>query len=61
MVVNKNKKKQRDSLEEICKKQNVDFNSLETLLDSATTRMLQNNNRGYHQLKIDDVIKKAIR
>ena len=61
MSMNKNRIKQRESLKEICKEKNVDYNSLETLLDSATTRMLQNNNRGYHQLKIDDVIKKAIR
>lgn len=60
MSMNKNRIKQRESLKEICKEKNVDYNSLETLLDSATTRMLHNS-RNYHQRTIDDVIKKAIR
>ena len=60
MSMNKNRIKQRESLKEICKEKNVDYNSLETLLDSATTRMFHNS-RNYHQRTIDDVIKKAIR
>ena len=60
MEINKNRVNQKERLEEICKKKNVDFNLLETLLNSATTKMLHNN-RNYHQRTIDDVIKRVVR
>ena len=60
MEINKNREDQRERLEEICKRKNVNFNSLDTLLNSVTAKMLHNN-RNYHQRTIDDVIKRAIR
>ncbi|GAK97486.1 hypothetical protein JCM19294_22 [Nonlabens tegetincola] len=51
---------QNQRLKEICNDKEVNFKSIETLLDSVKTKKLLKRNN-YHQQKINDVIEKAIK
>lgn len=51
---------QNQRLKEICNDKEVNFESIETLLDSVKTKKLLKR-KNYHQQKISDVIEKAIK
>lgn len=60
MKANQNKKMQLQRLKEICNDKNVNFDFLETLLDSVRTKKLISK-RNYHHQTIIDVIEKAVK
>ena len=51
---------QNQRLKEICKDKEVNFESIEILLESVKKKKLLKRNN-YHQQKINDVIEKAIK
>lgn len=59
MKIKETKLLQSQRLKEICILKNVDFESLEILLESVKTKKLLKRNN-YHQPKINQVIEKAI-
>ena len=58
MKIKETKILQGQRLKEICNEKNVNFESIEILLESVKTKKLQKRNN-YHQQKINDVIEKA--
>lgn len=60
MKINETKLLQNKRLKEICNDKDVNFDSIEILLDSVKTKKLMKRNN-YHQQKINDVIEKAIK
>ncbi|MVO09172.1 hypothetical protein GOQ30_08360 [Flavobacterium sp. TP390] len=60
MKIKETKLLQNKRLKEICNDKEVNFESIETLLDSVKIKKLQKRNN-YHQQKINDVIEKAIK
>lgn len=60
MKIKETKLLQKQRLKEICKEKDVNFESIETLLDSVKTKKLRKRNN-YHQQKINDLIEKAIK
>jgi hypothetical protein len=60
MKVKETKILQSQRLKEICNDNDVNFDSIEILLDSVKTKKLLKRNN-YHQQKINDVIEKAIK
>jgi len=60
MKIKETKLQQSHRLKEICNDKDVNFESVESLLDSVKTKKLLKRNN-YHQQKINDVIEKAIR
>ncbi|MGX1752147.1 DNA modification system-associated small protein [Sphingobacterium sp. NPDC055346] len=58
MKIKDNKTHQKERLKEICSTKGVDYNSLESMLDSVKSKKIKRIN--YHQQKIVDVIEKAI-
>jgi hypothetical protein len=59
MKIRKNKIQQSERLKEICSVKKIDFQSLESLLESVKTKKIKRVN--YHQQKIVDVIEKVIK
>lgn len=60
MKIKEAKLLQNKRLKEICNDKDVNFESIETLLDSVRTKKLLKRNN-YHQQKINDIIEKAIK
>ena len=60
MKIKETKRLQKQKLKEICNDKEVNFESIETLLDSVKTKKLLKRNN-YHQQKINDVIEKAVK
>jgi len=60
MKIKETKLLQSQRLKEICNDKEVNFESIETLLDSVKTKKLLKRNN-YHQQKINDVIEKTIK
>lgn len=60
MKIKETKLLQNKRLKEICNDKDVNFESIETLLDSVRTKKLLKRNN-YHQQKINDIIEKAIK
>lgn len=60
MKIKETKLLQNQRLKEICKEKDVNFDSIETLLESVKTKKLLSK-RNYHQQKIDDIINKAVK
>jgi hypothetical protein len=60
MKIKETKILQSQRLEEICNDKNVNFESIEMLLESVRTKKLHSK-RNYHQQTIDDTINKAIK
>ena len=60
MKIKETKLLQNQRLKEICNDKEVNFESIETLLDSVKTKKLLKR-KNYHQQKINDVIEKAIK
>ena len=60
MKIKETKLLQNQRLKEICKEKDVNFDSVETLLESVKTKKLHRKNN-YHQQKINDIIEKAIK
>lgn len=60
MKIKKTKTYQSQRLREMCNKEDVNFNSIEILLESVKTKKLLKRNN-YHQQKINDVIEKTIK
>ena len=60
MKIKETKLLQSQRLKEICNEKNVNFDSIEILLDSVKIKKLLKRNN-YHQQKINDVIEKAIK
>ncbi|AJR03762.1 DNA modification system-associated small protein [Siansivirga zeaxanthinifaciens] len=60
MKIKKTKLLQNQRLKDICKDKEVNFETIETLLDSVKTKKLLKRNN-YHQQKINDVIENAIK
>ena len=60
MKIKETKIQQSQRLKEICNKKGINFNSLETLLDSVKTKKLHSR-INYHQQKIDDTINKSVK
>ncbi len=60
MKIRETKILQSQRLKEICKEKDVNFDSVEILLESVKTKKLLKRNN-YHQQKINDVIEKAIK
>lgn len=58
MKIKEAKAIQEQRLKEICDKKDVDYNSLNSLLESVKTKKLLKRNN-YHQQKINDIIEKA--
>ena len=58
MKIKETKILQIQRLKEICNEKNVNFDSIEILLESVKTKKLRKRNN-YHQQKINDVIEKA--
>ncbi len=59
MKIKETKLSQSQRLKEICNDTDVNFESIEILLESVKTKKLLKRNN-YHQQKISDVIEKAI-
>lgn len=59
MKIKDNKIFQKERLEEICIVKEIDYKSLESLLDSVKAKKIKRIN--YHQQKIADVIEKAVK
>lgn len=60
MKLKETKLLQNQRLKEICDEKEVNFESIESLIDSVKTKKLLKRNN-YHQQKISDVIEKAIK
>jgi len=60
MKIKETKLLQSQILRKICNDKDVNFESIETLLESVQTKKLLKRNN-YHQKKINDVIEKAIK
>lgn len=60
MKIKETKLLQKQRLQEICNEKDVNFESIEILLESVKTKKLQSK-RNYHQQKIDDIINKAVK
>lgn len=60
MKIKETKKLQSQRLKEICIDKDVNFESIEMLLESVKTKKLRKRNN-FHQEKINDVIEKAIK
>lgn len=60
MKIKETKLIQNQRLKEVCIDKDVNFESLESLLESVKTKKLIKRNN-YHQQKINDVIEKAIK
>ena len=60
MKIKETKILQSQRLKEICSEKDVNFHSVEILLESVKTKQLLKRNN-YHQQKINDVIEKAIK
>lgn len=60
MKIKKTKILQSQRLKEICGDKEVNFESIEILLESVKTKKLLKRNN-YHQQKINDIIEKAIK
>lgn len=60
MKIQEIKEKQLNRLKEICKENEVDFKSVQSLLNSVKTKKLYKRNN-YHIQKIDDEIEKFIK
>lgn len=58
MKIKENKISQAQRLKEICNEKNVNFESMEILIESVKTKKLLKRNN-YHQQKINDVIEKT--
>ena len=58
MKIKETKVLQNRRLKELSLEKGVDYNSLETLLESVKTKKLLKRNN-YHQQKINDIIEKA--
>lgn len=58
MKIKETKILQAQRLKEICNEKNVNFESMEILIESVKTKKLLKRNN-YHQQKINDVIEKA--
>ena len=59
MKIKDNKQLQNERLKEICTTKEVDYKSLESLLDSVKAKKIKRVN--YHQQKIADVSEKAVK
>lgn len=59
MNIKENRLNQSKRLKDICKSYDLDYDSLEVLLESVKSKKIKRNN--YHQQKIYDVIEKAIK
>lgn len=57
MTIIENIEEQRERLKKICIENNVNYDSLNELLDSVRTKRIKRNN--YHQQNIADIIEKA--
>lgn len=60
MKIKETKILQSQRLKEICNERGVNFNSIETLLDSVKTKKLHSR-INYHQQTIDDTINKSVK
>ncbi len=60
MKIKESKTLQSQRLQEICSEKGVNFNFLETLLESVKSKKLHSR-RNYHQQTIDDTINKAVK
>ncbi len=60
MKIKETKLLQSQSLKDICSEKDINFESLEMLLESVKTKKLLKRNN-YHQQKINDVIEKALK
>ncbi|WP_317207469.1 MULTISPECIES: DNA modification system-associated small protein [Tenacibaculum] len=60
MKIKETKVLQHQRLKEICNEKDVNFDSIEILLESVKTKKLLKRNN-YYQQKINDVIEKAIK
>lgn len=60
MRIKKSKQLQRERLKATCTAKDIDYESIETLLESVKTKKLFKRNN-YHQQRINDVIEKAIK
>ncbi len=58
MKIKETKILQAQRLKEICNEKNVNFESIEILLESVKTKKLLKRNN-YHQQKINDIIEKT--
>ena len=58
MKIKETKLLQNQRLKEICNDKEVNYESIETLLDSVKTKKLLKRNN-YHQQKINDIIEKT--
>lgn len=60
MKIQEIKLKQLSRLKEICEGKNVDYNSIQSLLDSVKTKKLYKRNN-YHLQKINDEIENSLK
>jgi len=60
MKIQEIKLKQLSRLKEICEEKNVDYNSIQSLLDSVKTKKLYKRNN-YHLQKISDEIENSLK
>jgi|TARA_B110000503_G_scaffold143287_1_gene243832 hypothetical protein len=60
MRIQEIKLKQLSRLKEICEEKNVDYNSIQSLLDSVKTKKLYKRNN-YHLQKINDEIENSLK
>lgn len=60
MKIKETKILQSQRLKEICDEKNINFESIEILLESVKTKKLLKRNN-YHQQKINDVIEKVLK
>ena len=60
MKIQEIKLKQLGRLKEICEEKNVDYNSIQSLLDSVKTKKLYKRNN-YHLQKINDEIENSLK
>jgi hypothetical protein len=60
MKIQEIKLKQLSRLKEICEEKNVDYNSIQSLLDSVKTKKLYKRNN-YHLQKINDEIENSLK
>lgn len=60
MKIQEIKLKQLDRLKEICQENDVNFNSIQSLLDSVKTKKLYKRNN-YHLQKINDEIENSLK
>ena len=60
MKIKETKIKQRQRLKELCIENDVNYDSIDILLESVKTKKLHSK-RNYHQQKIDDTINKAVK